>query len=199
MPFKLAKVESFKYQDTPRYFLPCAVVSDTPECLTIFHPAGAPFWSGRDNKVYRMDSHSLNLLFPDRDYNVVFFWNLDWTFSAYYVNIALPVEWDGEFCRYIDLDLDVLYVTESSYRRPGNYDQPGVYILDRDEYEERKVLFNYPPEIMARAEEALEVVQRQIALGAFPFDGSLLNWRPDADLMGLVEWPDKTAIWHLNS
>lgn len=168
MAFKLAKVESFKYPDTPRYFLPCAVVSDTPDYLTIFHPAGGPFWSGRDNLVRRMDSHSLNLLYPDRDYNVVLFWNTDWTFSAYYVNIALPVEWDGEFCRYIDLDLDVLYVTEASYRQPGNYDQPGVYILDRDEYEERKVLFNYPPEIMQRAEKALEEVQRQIAWALSP-------------------------------
>jgi protein associated with RNAse G/E len=195
--FKLVKLESFKYPDTPRYFQPGAVVSEMPDHLTIFHPAGAPSWGWSSKRVNRLTHHCLSVLFPDRDYNIVLFWNSDWTFSSYYVNVALPVKWDGEICSYVDLDLDVLYIIQASRRRPGDYSAPGVYVLDRDEYEERKVLLNYPPEIMERSEKALVEVLRQIEIGAFPFDHSLLDWRPDPALLRLADLPDSAAAWHL--
>lgn len=197
MALQLARIESFKYPDTVRYFQPAAIVSDTPGYLMLFTPVGAPIWNGNHHRVYRGDMSMLSILYPDRNYNVVLFWNADWTFSSYYVNIALPMQWDGELCSFVDLDLDVLLVTEDSRRIPGNYDKPDVYVLDRNEYEERKVLYNYPPEIMERSEAALLEVLRQIESRAFPFDDSLLDWRPDPDMLSLGELPDDAATWHL--
>lgn len=197
MAVKLVKLESFKYPATVRYFQPVAVVSDTSLYLLLFQPAGGPTWHGANNHVFRGSMNNLAVLYPDRDYNVVLFWNADWTFSSYYVNMALPMQWDGELCRYVDLDLDVLYVTKNSRRLPGNYEKPGVYVLDRDEYEERKVLYNYPPEIMERSEAALLEVLRQVESRAFPFDDSLLDWRPDPEMLSLSGLPDTAASWHL--
>jgi protein associated with RNAse G/E len=107
------------------------------------------------------------------------------------------MEWDGELCSYIDLELDVMYVTEDCHRLQGEYEKPGVYVLDRDEYEEHKVIYNYPPELMERTEAALLEVLRQIETRAFPFDNSLLGWRPDPEMLSLAELPDNASTWHL--
>lgn len=197
MPFNLIKVESFKYPDLPRYFQLCAEVPDLPAYLAIYHPAGAPVWNGTHNRVFRAFMHSLGILYPDRDYNIFLFWNQDWTFNSYYINVALPVEWaGGDFCRYIDLDLDLLYVTGDSHREPEDYAVPGVYELDRDEFDEHKVINNYPQEIINRAEAGLLAAQAHITRQEFPFDGSLLSWRPPAGMLRLAEFPDTAATWH---
>ena len=196
MPFKLVRLETFKYPAIERYFLPTALVSDTAEHLLLYHPAGGPTWQGSTARVFRSTMHSMAVLSPGKDYNTVLFWNPDWTFSSYYVNVALPVEWDGELCSYIDLDLDVLYVTENSRREPDDYAVPGVYELDRDEFDEHKVVNAYPQEIIDRAEAALVEVQQLIARKEFPFDDSLLSWRPDPAMLSLAELPDSGATWH---
>lgn len=197
MPFNLIRVESFKYPDLPRYFQPCAQVTDLPAYLAIYHPSGAPIWNGTQDRVYRAYMHSMGILYPDRDYNIYLFWNPDWTFNSYYINVALPVEWSGgDFCSYIDLDLDLLYVIGESHREPDDYAVPGVYELDRDEFDEHKVVNNYPQEIIDRAEAGLLAAQAHIDRREFPFDDSLLNWRPDPEMMSLVELPDNGATWH---
>ncbi len=197
MSLKIARVESFNYPEVPRYFFPTIVVEDKPEYLSLYHPLHAPLWSGKDGQYHRNNSHSLSFLYPDRDYNVVLFWNPDWTFSSYYVNIALPMRWDGDMCYYVDLDLDVLYIVEQSVRVLEGRSEPGVIELDRDEFEERKLTHNYPAEIVARAESGLREVLAQIEAQAFPFDGSLLNWRPPFDAGPLSRMPDDMACWHL--
>ena len=198
MPFKLIRVESFKYPDFPRYFQPCAQVTGLPEVyLAIFHPADAPVWSGTHDRVFRAHMHSMGILYPDRDYNIYLFWNRDWTFNSYYINVALPVEWaGGDFCSYIDLDLDLLYVTEESHRQPDDDAVPGVYELDRDEFEEHQVANNFPQEIIDRAEAGLRAARAHITRGEFPFDGSLVYWQPDPDMLSLAELPDNGATWH---
>ena len=197
MTFKLVKLETFKYPDAVRYFLPVGVVSESPQYLTLFHPAGAPTWNGTHQNIFRGHNHSLAVLTPGWHYNVVLFWNADWTFSCYYINIALPMQWDGELCSYVDLDLDVLLITKDCHRRESLYTEPGVYVLDRDEYEERKVLYNYPAEIMELAETALTEVLQQVEKRAYPFDDSLVGWRPDPEMIKLAELPDSAAAWHL--
>lgn len=197
MTFKLVKLETFKYPDAERYFLPVALVSDTPEALILFQPAGAPTWNGTHRYIFRSNDQSMAVLAPGWDYNVVLFWNNDWSFNCYYVNIALPMQWDGELCSYVDLDLDVLYVPEFTNRPQAHYKEPGVYILDRDEYEERSVLYKYPPELMERVEAALQEVLGQVDARAFPFDDSLVNWRPEPEMLSLAELPDNASTWHL--
>jgi protein associated with RNAse G/E len=197
MALKLVRVETFSYPDVPRYFFPAAIVDEQPDYFIIYHPAGAPLWSGKDGKLHRGTHHSMGVLYPDRDYNLILFWTADWTFDAYYVNIALPTRWDGEVVDYIDLDLDVLWLTEQTPRVQNGLKQAGVYILDRDEYEERKIAYNYPPELMERAEAALHEVIAQIEARAFPFDDALVGWRPSEEMLALADLPDSASLWHL--
>jgi protein associated with RNAse G/E len=196
MTLQLARIETFCYPDVPRYFFPAAIVAEQPDYMMIFHPAGSPVWSGKDGKLHRSKSHSLSFLYPDRDYNLILFWRADWAFDAYYVNIALPFERQGDLCCYIDLDLDVLWLTEHNFNVQAGVREAGVYILDREEYEERKVEYNYPPELMERAEAAVLTVLEQIEARVFPFDDSLLNWRPTPEMLAMVELPDQAALWH---
>lgn len=190
-------METFKYPYELRYFLPQAVIRDEPDYLMLFHPAGSPVWSGKTQQIHRGNNNALDILYPDRDYNVVVFWRANWAFADYYVNIALPMEWDGEVCRYLDLDLDVLLVTEKSARVLEGVVEPGVYELDRDEYDERRVALNYPVALMERTERALQTVMAHIKERSFPFDDSLLDWRPPAELAFLADLPDSAAMWHL--
>ncbi|HEX2910460.1 MAG TPA: DUF402 domain-containing protein [Chloroflexia bacterium] len=199
MPEKIVLLESFHYPARPRYFYPGALVYEDEAQVQIFHPQMTPLWSGHSNRIGRINEHTLSVLFTDRNFNVIIWWNGDWSFSAYYVNIALPAEREDQFCRYVDLDLDVLLITERSVRRFKQHTEPGVYVLDRDEYEERKVLFNYPPEVMESAEQGLEEALAAIEARRFPFDDSLLDWRPSASALALANLPDDAAAWHLKS
>ena len=197
MTVKIARLESFKYPDAPRYFHPTAIAEDTPEHLMLFHPIGTPFWNGKLNTLMRSPSHAITLLFPDKDFNVAMSWDENWVFRSYYVNMALPMQWDGELCSYIDLDLDVLWTIEQSKRVLEGTETPTVHILDRDEYEERKVLYNYPTEIMERSEASLVEVLRLIEARLYPFDHSLLSWRPTDEMLELRNLPDSATLWHL--
>jgi protein associated with RNAse G/E len=198
MALKLARVETFNYPDLPRYFFPAAVVAEQHDYVIVYHPVGAPIWRGKDDILYRGTHHNLAVLFPDRDYNVIIFWMEDWTFDSYYVNIALPTRWDGKTLDFIDLDLDVLWLKEQTPRVQQGLQQAGVYVLDRDEYEERKIAYNYPPEIMERAESALQEVLAHIEARVFPFDDSLIGWRPTAEMLSLAALPDSASLWHLD-
>lgn len=197
MALKVARIETFNYPDVPRYFFPAAIVDEQTDYLIIYQPAGAPIWSGKTSKLYRSTQHSMGVLFPDRDYNLILFWLADWTFDAYYVNIALPTRWDGEVMDYIDLDLDVLWLTEETPRVQKGLSKAGVYLLDRDEYEERKLQYNYPPEIMERAEAAVIDVMAHIEARVFPFDDSLIGWRPTGEMLALADLPDSASLWHI--
>ena len=194
---QLAQVETFRYPDEPRYFYPAAVVESQPHRLMLFSPARSPVWNGRTGEVWRSTNHGLDILYDDRDYNIIVFWNADWSFSAYYVNIALPARWDDTYrVSYVDLDLDVLLVTEESNRVGHTHAERGIHELDRDEFEERQIEFGYPPEVVARAEAALVEVKAQMAAQAFPFDNSLLNFRPDPTTDALADFADDLTTWY---
>ncbi len=166
---RVARVESFKYPRRPRYFQPMTVVEDAPDRLILYGASGSPIYVGKDDKTVAAGHHTLAIMWPDRYYNSLLFWKADWTFQGYYVNLAMPHEWDGELCTYIDLELDV-----------GLFDDGIVRILDEDEYEEGKILYNYPVELIEQIELATKEVVNLMESRTYPFDGSLVNWRPAA-------------------
>jgi len=165
---RAARFETFKYPRQPRYFFPVIVIEDSPERLMFYNPLGQPLYIGKEDKTTSSSSHSLNILWPGRYYNLVLFWKKDWLFDGYYVNLAMPPEWDGELCVYIDLELDI-----------GLFNDGIVRILDEDEYAESKIKYNYPQELITQIEEATKEVVAMMEARSFPFDGSLVNWRPE--------------------
>ncbi|MEI6043224.1 MAG: DUF402 domain-containing protein [Chloroflexota bacterium] len=164
-----ARLESFKYPRQPRYFYPVSVVQDERDQLMLYCGPGVPVYMGKNDTTTTTSQHTLSLLWPGCYYNVLLFWYADWTFHGYYVNLALPYEWDGELCVYIDLELDVALFEDGI-----------VKILDQDEYEESKIRYNYPEELIGQIEEATAEVVQMMERRIFPFDGSLVSWRPNA-------------------
>lgn len=149
--------------------MPASLVEDSERHLLLYTPPGSPIYVGKEDKTVEATNHTLAILWPERYYNALLFWRPDWTFRGYYVNLALPHEWDGERCAYVDLELDVAL-----------FEDGVVQILDEDEYEESKILYNYPDELIKRIEQATGEVIEMLQQRVYPFDGSLVNWRPEA-------------------
>ncbi len=96
-------------------------------------------------------------LFDDRWYDVHRSRRDDRT--LYYMNIASPVEFDGESFSYVDFDLDIWWWTD---------EQPVV--LDEDEFLDHSKAMGYPAEVIERARAAVDEVLGLIGERAFPFD-----------------------------
>lgn len=77
----------------------------------------------------------------------------------FYVNIATPVEFDGESFFCIDLDLDVSWYTDEEPR-----------VLDEDEFLAHSQAMRYPADVVDHARAAVDEVLDQIRRRAFPFD-----------------------------
>lgn len=90
-----------------------------------------------------------------------------------YIDIAWDARWDDGAPVGIDMDLDVVRrEPEAPYvDREGVLRQPGdVYIEDRDEWDERRVAYGYPLDLVARLEELALDLERRVAASAAPFD-----------------------------
>jgi protein associated with RNAse G/E len=197
MSYRIAKMETFKYPDAVRYFYPALVVQDEPHELRMYHTVGSPLWNGKKNRLERFEEPGVQLLFPDKDYNISIWWNKDHLFSAYYVNIALPMEWDGEICKFIDLDVDVLWINQFSNREGHTIREPGIYVLDRDEFEANIAKNLYSPELISLVETAVTEVLELIEKRTYPFDDSLIHWKPEPDAIRTLQaLPDAATLWH---
>lgn len=80
----------------------------------------------------------------DRWYNIFRFHNADGTLRNYYFNISMPPVFAGEELNFIDLDIDIIVLPDSSYQ-----------ILDRDEFLQNKHKFNYPKQTCDKVESTL--------------------------------------------
>lgn len=80
-----------------------------------------------------------------------------------HVDISTPARRHNNDVLMIDLDLDVVSVNGD------------VQVLDRDEFEENSVRWNYPAHVITNAKTAVRYVELAIANKQFPFDGTHLS------------------------
>ncbi|MGD9589750.1 MAG: DUF402 domain-containing protein [Pyrinomonadaceae bacterium] len=95
----------------------------------------------------------------DRWYNVFRFHEPDGAYRGFYCNLNMPPILDGETLDYIDLEIDVLVDVT------GN-----VLVIDEDEFEESRVRWSYPEELVENARNALKELFGMIERREFPFD-----------------------------
>ncbi|MCF0217784.1 MAG: DUF402 domain-containing protein [Malacoplasma sp.] len=88
--------------------------------------------------------------YPDKWYNIIATL-LPTGIIAYYVNIASPFIYEEEAIKYYDFDLDIKMSTNKSVH----------HLLDKDEYEENKVLYHYEKEIIENCENALTLFKNE--------------------------------------
>lgn len=77
-----------------------------------------------------------------------------------YIDIAWDVRWDAGKPTGIDMDLDVVKATDGR----------GLFIDDRDEWDEHRVAFGYPLDIAERLEALAVDLERRVGAGEAPFD-----------------------------
>lgn len=89
-----------------------------------------------------------------------------------YIDVAWDIHWEAGEPVGIDMDLDVV-----------DREDLGVYIDDRDEWEEHRVRYGYPLDVVAHLEALAVDLERRVAASAPPFDDAV----PDAWLARLAE------------
>jgi protein associated with RNAse G/E len=82
-----------------------------------------------------------------------------------YIDINTEPNWTGSTVSMIDLDLDVLR------HRDGT-----VELLDEDEFEEHRVIHDYPPDLVSLARDAAAATMALASAPAEPFDRAWRHW-----------------------
>jgi len=77
-----------------------------------------------------------------------------------YIDVAWDVKWAGAEPTGIDMDLDVVRAIDGR----------GVFVDDRDEWEEHAQRFGYPADVMATLEQVATDLERQVLASTPPFD-----------------------------
>ena len=112
------------------------------------------------------------LLAPPRGWWVAA-WQGEPSTSDLYVHVTTPPDYGDGCLTCFDLDLDVLRWRDGS-----------VTLVDEDEFEDHRVRFGYPPEIVKEATTTAAWLQEVVAERRPPFDstGEVWLWRFEKSL-----------------
>lgn len=80
------------------------------------------------------------------------------TRSAIYVDVTTPPVWDGDVVTMTDLDLDVILGRDGA-----------AFLEDEDEFEEHRIAFGYPDDVVTTARATADAVLDAIGARAEPF------------------------------
>jgi protein associated with RNAse G/E len=123
-------------------------------------PAGAQ--SVRPGREFVAESPNVTLLDPDGQWAATCYGGLHPRSVRIYIDLAWDVGWDaatGEPVG-IDMDLDVVRCD----------DERGVWIDDRDEWDEHRVAYGYPSDVVARLEQLAVALEQRVVAEEAPFD-----------------------------
>jgi len=81
--------------------------------------------------------------------------------SEVYCDITTPARWEGDTVHIIDLDLDVVRRRETGL----------VELRDEDEFDQHRVQFGYPDDLVAEARTAAGRLLTALGNGSEPFAG----------------------------
>ncbi|HEY5651893.1 MAG TPA: DUF402 domain-containing protein, partial [Acidimicrobiia bacterium] len=109
--------------------------------------------------------HDLLSVITDGAWFIPIFSPLDPRFSLY-VDICTPAAWPSDDrVEAIDLDLDVAVAPDGR-----------AVVLDEDEFDEHRVRYSYPDDLVVGARAATEYVLGAIESGHGPFNGIADEW-----------------------
>jgi len=145
-----------KYDGTAHWIQPFTVASDDGTLLVAQYRARTPIFTSRGE--FRSPYDSRVYFWRDRWYNIFRLSRPNCPLALWYCNVTTPPVFDGRHLSYVDLDLDV------SVRADGC-----IELLDEDEFELHQRKYAYPPDVIARAEDAANEVVALARAGGFPF------------------------------
>jgi protein associated with RNAse G/E len=168
---------------------PTLVVKDTPQelALTLLpgtecmaeetYPLGKNngkrWWDFKENdwKLARYIWRRLLLLFePEKCYSTILFWtDASDEFVCYYINFQLPFQRRNHSVDTLDLELDLIVKPDFS-----------LEWKDEDDYQKAIEHGLITPEWMRGMEEAKDEILGRLKKREYPFDGTWLDWKPEA-------------------
>ena len=117
-----------------------------------------PGWdSSRPGRTFAPEHANVTLLPPSGDY--AYTRNAAPHHTRIYIDIAWDLRWEGGEPTGIDMDLDVVERTDR-----------GVYIDDQDEWDEHRVAYGYPLEVVEHLEALTADLERRVTAREAPFD-----------------------------
>lgn len=147
-----------KWGGHPHYGGRVHVLGDDEHGTWLWGPAGRTISRG-EKPLFVTKQDALVLVVRDA------WWSAAWWVGHdevdTYVNVGTPPVWEAKRITSIDLDLDVIRFCDGR-----------LEIVDRDEFELHQRLYDYPTDVIQRAEEVADEVMEHMAVRMAPFDGS---------------------------
>ncbi|MEV6303637.1 DUF402 domain-containing protein [Actinoplanes sp. NPDC051861] len=84
---------------------------------------------------------------------------------AVYIDVTTRPEVDGDVIHAVDLDLDVVRLRDGSVR-----------VLDEDEFDEHRVLYGYPAEVVAQARATCDDLVARLTTATTAFEKTAVAW-----------------------
>jgi uncharacterized protein len=115
--------------------------------------------SSRPGRDFLVGAANVTLLPPSGDYALTVN-HVPGVSYRIYIDIAWDVRWQDAEPTGIDMDLDVVSAVDGR----------GIFIDDRDEWDEHRVQYGYPPDLVERLEALAIDLERRVRAGEAPFD-----------------------------
>lgn len=155
-------VQEYKFNGDKHYSYPALLLSQTSTGLILYGPYGRPLTHPRRNlQNVPIPNYSVEFFFFNRPYNIAAAWDEAGAFRHYYCNVATPARLEGDVVHCTDLDLDLSINRDLIYT-----------VEDEDEFEEHRIAWNYPPEVVAMCRDGLGELIRLFESRSYPFDGT---------------------------
>ncbi len=158
-------VQAYKYGNRLHYEWESELLERTDDYALVLSEPGRKLTHYTRGKTFTMNSRTLEF-FSLVDGFTVSGDVRDGRIHQYYCNINLPAQYENNRITFVDLDLD--YVC-----RDGSWK-----VVDEDEFEQNRIRFAYPQEVVAFARRELLRLQERVERRRFPFDGALERWIP---------------------
>ena len=167
-----------KWDGSPHWTQECVLLGSVEWGDWLGQHAGGR--SERPGRMILAEAPSVTLMPPSGDYTLTV--NGPPNRVRIYIDIAWDVRWqDGEPAG-VDMDLDVVRAL----------DERGVYIDDRDEWDEHRVRYGYPLDLVDRLEALAVDLEQKVTASVPPFDGATAD-RWLAVLAGLPDGGRRTG------
>lgn len=156
-------VQFYKYPDLLHWRHDMVRLGEDEHGVWVGLPSGGTVQRG--DEPARRHPHAMVSVIADRAWYIPIFSPEDPRFSVY-VDICTPPAWSSsDRVEAVDLDLDVALGPDGT-----------ITVLDEDEFEDHRVRYSYPAELVVGAQAATEYVRCALENRHGPFGGVADEW-----------------------
>ncbi len=148
-------VESRSFDGSSTWQWQASFAGKAPSLLVVHSNAGENISSG--DRIYPWPADTLQFYWSDRWYNIRAALR-DGEPYFYSCNVAMPASFTDGKISYVDLDLEIAVT-----------DGIGMRVDGEEDFKRNALAMRYPPDIVRRAENAVQEVQSLVRAGRPPF------------------------------